>query len=839
MSPEGRSGYGNPAGASVILVVDDDANNLAVARDCLLESDYTILVAEDGESAVVRADYARPDLILLDVMMPGIDGFETCRRLKAQEGTREIPVIFMTALAETSQKVKGLEAGAVDYITKPFQREELLARIAVHLRLRELAGMLRLANETLERRVEERTTDLAIANCELEQEIAERQMAQEQLQEQAFLLEEKIEELQSTQKALQQSEQKFRAIFDQTYELMGLLTPDGTLLEINRTALNLCEVSESEVVGKPFWDGPWWWAKTEEQSAKVRESVRKLVAEAADGQFVRFETSYRSPGGVLHYIDFSLQPLMDDDGKVLMLIPEGRDITERKLAEMEHLRLATAVEQVAEAISITDVDFNIQYVNPAFERMNGYSRGEILGLHNSLLRSEEHDAQQHRALAQTLAGGRVWSGRLTNKRKDGTCYQSEVMASPIRNQQGSIINYVTIHRDITHEMRLEQELRQAQKMEAIGTLAAGIAHDFNNILTAIIGNAEMALSKLPSEAPVRRNMKRVLEAGSRAADLVKQILTFSRQAEHERKPVPLATVTAEVLKLLRSTLPSTVEIRQHIELEPDRSVVFADSTQIHQVLMNLCTNAAHAMRTHGGVLAVELTEAMMDAAQVSRHPNLKPGRHMKLTVSDTGHGMDAAVVARIFDPYFTTKKAGEGTGMGLAVTMGIVQSHGGAITVHSERGRGTTFQVLLPESEREGAGAAEAEGPLPTGKEHVLFVDDEKVLVDMAEEMLNVLGYRFTGGTNSVEILELFRARPNAFDLVITDMTMPGLTGRELARDILEIRPDMPIIMCSGFTEFVNTQDARDAGIREFLMKPYATDALAKTVRRALTGGCD
>jgi PAS domain S-box-containing protein len=829
MSHDGRTGTGGDSRKPVILVVDDDANNLAVVRDCLLECDYTILVAEDGESAIARADYAKPDLILLDVMMPGIDGFETCRRLKALPGTREIAVIFMTALAETGHKVKGLEVGGVDYITKPFQREELLARIAVHLQIRELTRMLLIANETLENRVAQRTEDLAIANCELEQEIAERQVAQEQLQEQAVILEEKIEELQRTQNALLKSEQKFRAIFDQTFELMGLLTPEGILIEANRTALDFCGIEEAQVIGKPYWEGPWWsW------SPELQEKVRRAVADAAAGELVRFETRYRNARGETYYIDFSLKPLMDDQGRVTMLIPEGRDISERKAAETEHLRLATAVEQIAEAILITDTDFQVQYVNPAFERMNGYSKAEIIGRSTNVIRSDDFDQGVYQGILETLIGGQVWAGRLTNKRKDGSCYQAEVMASPIQNAEGTVINYVSIHRDITHEMKLEQELRQAQKMEAIGTLAAGIAHDFNNILTAIIGNTEMALAKIAPGDPVRRNIERVVESGSRAAELVKQILTFSRQAEQERKPVQLASITTEVLKLLRSSLPTTIEIRQNIDLAPEQSVVFADATQLHQVLMNLCTNAAHAMRARGGRLIVDLEETVADASLVARYPNLQPGRHLKLTVSDTGHGIDAAVMDRIFDPYFTTKKAGEGTGMGLAVTMGIVQSYGGAITVYSEPGHGTTFQVLLPKADMEMLQAAGGTDTIPTGHERVLFVDDEKLLVDMAQEMLDVLGYQVTAVTSSMEVLERFRAHPFAFDLVITDMTMPGLTGRELSKELLAIRPDIPIIMCSGFTEFVNAEVARESGIREFLMKPYATDSLAKTVRKAL-----
>jgi CheY-like chemotaxis protein len=372
-------------------------------------------------------------------------------------------------------------------------------------------------------------------------------------------------------------------------------------------------------------------------------------------------------------------------------------------------------------------------------------------------------------------------------------------------------------------------------MEAIGTLAAGIAHDFNNILTSIVGNTEMALDQMPAEDPVRRNIERVRQSGFRATDLVKQILTFSRQAEQERKPVLLAETVKEVFNLLRSTLPSTIDIRTTIDIDPSESIVLADSTQLHQVMMNLCTNAAHAMRAEGGVLAISLDEVMADASLVSRYPDLKPGPHVVLTVSDTGQGMDSATVGRIFDPYFTTKKPGEGTGLGLSVTLGIVQSHSGAISVYSEPGQGARFKIYLPKAvTKVDHVATEVKTPLPKGNERILFVDDEQLLVDMAQEMLQPLGYQVAAGTNSIETLERFKAEPLAYDLVITDMTMPGLTGRELARALLAVRPDIPVIMCSGFTEFVNAEEARKAGIREFLMKPYTTVSLAKTVRKAL-----
>ncbi|MEN6321756.1 MAG: PAS domain S-box protein [Syntrophaceae bacterium] len=628
---------------------------------------------------------------------------------------------------------------------------------------------------------------------------------------------------------LRESEQKFRAIFNQTFQFVGLLTIDGTIIKANRTALSFIGVDESDVIGKPFYETPWWT-----HSPELQEKLRAAIKEAAEGKVVRFEATHRAVDGSIHDIDFSLKPVVDEEGNIVLLMPEGRDITELKRAEAERVLLTTAIEQAAEGVIISDTNWIIEYINPAFERISGYDRNEIIARHTRFLKSNKHDENFFKNIRETLRGGNIWSGRLMNTRKDGALYEAEVTASPVRDGLGKIINYVGIHRDITHEMKLEKELRQAQKMEAIGTLAGGIAHDFNNILMAIIGYTEMAQTKILVGSTIRHYLDQVLKAATRAKDLVKQILTFSRRTEQTREPISVAPIVKEVLKLMRSSLPSTIDIHQDITIPPDKSIVMADPTQIHQVLMNLCTNAAYAMRITGGILSVGLSEIEVDALFVSRHPDLKPGHYILLTVSDRGHGMDMAVLERIFDPYFTTKGVGEGAGLGLSVVQGIVKNYGGAIHVYSEPGKGTTFHVYLPKVEESTKPEAVNSGALPTGCERILFIDDEKALVELGKEMLEFLGYTVSATTDSIEALEIFRTRPDDFDLVITDMTMPGLIGIDLSKECMKVRPHIPIILCTGFSDLIDEKQAAESGIQAFVMKPYVITNLANTIRKVL-----
>ena len=379
----------------------------------------------------------------------------------------------------------------------------------------------------------------------------------------------------------------------------------------------------------------------------------------------------------------------------------------------------------------------------------------------------------------------------------------------------------------------EKQLQQVMKLQAIGTLAGGIAHDFNNILFPIVGYTELTMDDIPEDSQARQNLEEILKATNRAKELVQQILTFSRQSCQERKPLKVQYLIKEAFKLLRATIPSSIEI--DCDIDESYGPIKGDPTQVHQIIMNLCTNAYHAMQETGGKLEVKLNEINVSYEQSMQRVGMKVGRHIELTVKDSGHGMDPQVMDRIFEPYYTTKEQGKGTGLGLSVIHGIVKNHGGDITVRSQPGKGSTFKVYLPvidEFEEE----IETSEPSTeiNGSERILLVDDEKQIIDIEQQILERLGYRVTPKTDSEEALEEFAAQPDRFDLVITDMTMPKMTGDQLARRMMDIKPQIPVILCTGFNEAITEEKAMAMGIDKFVMKPIVKDDLATTIRTVL-----
>ena len=531
--------------------------------------------------------------------------------------------------------------------------------------------------------------------------------------------------------------------------------------------------------------------------------------------------------------DEELNLLFELASDLALAVRSIEDEQARKRAEekvQESARYARNLIEVSlDPLATISPDGKITDVNQATEKITGLTREKLIGTDFSDYFTEPDKAKE--VHQKVLAEGFVRDYTLEAKHSDGRVTPVLYNASVYKDAEGRVTGVFAAARDMTEIRKVESQLRQTQKMEGIGTLAGGIAHDFNNLLVSILGFTELALSDLPAGSKAHEYLVQVLKAGKRAKYLVSQILSFSRQSEEDRKPVQLAPIVMEALKLLHAAIPTTIEIRENIA--PDTGVVNADPTQVHQVLMNLCTNAEQAM-PEGGAMEISLTNVELDEKFCAKHEGLTPGSFVGLTVMDTGSGMDKETLERIFDPFFTTKDPGKGTGMGLSVVHGIVKSHEGDITVHSEPGMGTTFHVYLPVVESIAERRIEAVEPVRGGTEPILFVDDEAAVVAMGRETLERLGYNVTTRTSSIEALELFRVKPGEFDLVITDQTMPNMTGTDLANELLRIRPDIPIILCTGFSHAITAQKAHALGIRKFVMKPIVGAELGRTVRQVL-----
>jgi PAS domain S-box-containing protein len=598
-------------------------------------------------------------------------------------------------------------------------------------------------------------------------------------------------------------------------------------VRFNKAGEHLTGYPQDRLIGKSDYD---FFPKEEADffSAKDRQ-----VLDAKELVDIPEET-LRTRSNEVRILHTKKIPILDDTGAPQYLLGISEDITERKQAEESIRKLSQAIEQSPVSIVITDVDGNIEFVNARFTQITGYTLTEVLGRNPNILKSGETPVEEYNRLWRTIRSGGIWEGEFHNRKKNGELFWEFATIAPIRNAENVITHYLAVKEDITERKKLEAQLRQVQKMEAIGQLAGGIAHDFNNILSAITGYTEISQSMIEPTSPISEYLAHVLEAGGRAKELINQIMMFSRETEQELRPIRISLPVKEALKLIRASVPTSIEIRSEILSQASAQ---ADPTQIHQIVMNLCANAAHAMQEQGGLLEVRLTDITIDHGDDRKnYPDAKPGNYIRLTISDQGHGIDALHLHRIFDPFFTTKEKGEGTGMGLSVVHGIVKSYDGSIYVHSRRGEGSTFEILIPSLESAVPDDIALKKTIPTGSEAILFVDDEEMIADIAKEMLESLGYHVTEKTSAFEALETFRNKPDAFDLVVTDLTMPKMSGLDLAEKILQIKPGLPVILCTGFDISVNEEQIVGRGVHGIIYKPILRRDMATAVRKALDG---
>ncbi|HUJ68920.1 MAG TPA: PAS domain S-box protein [Syntrophorhabdales bacterium] len=617
--------------------------------------------------------------------------------------------------------------------------------------------------------------------------------------------------------ALRESETKLRAVLDGSRDAITV-AKEGIRIFANPAFVALLGYeSADELIGKPAFDAI---------APESRDFVEEMVKKRLKGEPVPplyEETMLRKDGTRLFAeVSVSYYVLKGEEFSCVIL----RDITERKRIEEELKLLKHSIDVYYDGAYWMDTDNRFVYVNEAACMSLGYECDELIGKRVWDINTRITPEKMNEVWQRLRREGAVVA-ETVHRRKDGTEFPVEVTSTYVRF--GDREFNCAFARDITEKKRLEEQLRQSQKMEAVGTLAGGIAHDFNNMLAIILGNAELALDEVIDDGP-RRNIKQIVKASKRARDLTRQILTFGRRSERARKALRLRPLLDETYHLLRGTLPTTIGMELDIRTESD--TILADPSQIQQVVVNLATNAAFAMREKGGVLHVSLDDVTL--TQQGQIPGLSPGRYVKLSVRDTGTGMPDWVRNRLFEPFFTTKRPDEGTGMGLAVVYGTVKNHEGEITVETTLGEGSVFHVFLPLAHIEASAEGEERGGVPGGKERILLVDDEPGVLQMTGQILKGLGYKVTTAPNGMAAWEIFKKRSHSFDLVITDQVMPGLTGLDLAREIFKISEGTPVILSTGYGETVSSEQARAAGISEFVMKPVSRKEVADTVRRAL-----
>jgi PAS domain S-box-containing protein len=654
----------------------------------------------------------------------------------------------------------------------------------------------------------------------------------EKLERRVKELEKEVASFKKIEASLRESEATLRSIFRAAPTGIGMVC-DRVIQQANERLCNMTGYTREELLGKSsrilYGTDEDYEYVGREKYAQIRKRNTGTV-----------ETRWLRKDGTVIDVLLSSTPIDPNDLSIGVTFT-ALDITTRKqvekdLRESEEQYKSLFKNNHSVMLLIDPETADIVDANPAAVSFYDYSYETLIQKKitdiNTMTVEQVFDEMKKAKMEQRNQF--YFRHRLAN----GVIRDVEVYSGPIK-VHGRELLYSIVH-DISARKKAEEEkaalearLLHAQKMESIGTLSGGIAHDFNNLLGIILGNVELAMDDVPKWHPAKFNLNEIRTASLRARDVVKQLLSFSRKTDHDQRPVNLLPIVKDALKFLRSSIPTSIEIHQNIAKDID-DTIFADSIQINQVMINLCTNAAHAMEHTGGVITIDVENIYSDQFSAVDYTDLPPGRYVKLMVSDTGTGIDPEIVDRIFDPYFTTKELEKGTGIGLSVVHGIIKSHSGAISVDSKFGKGTSFSILFPLAEEAAVVEPEPADNFPTGNESILIVDDEKAMVDIGRKRLERLGYQVEARTNPLEALELFGADPGQFDLVITDMTMPHITGDKFLIEILKIRPDIPTILCTGFSEKIDEKKAGEIGIRGYIEKPFDKGKLSRLVREVL-----
>ncbi|HVQ36766.1 MAG TPA: PAS domain S-box protein, partial [Pyrinomonadaceae bacterium] len=623
---------------------------------------------------------------------------------------------------------------------------------------------------------------------------------------------------------LRESEERYRDLVENARDIIYSHDLLGNYTSCNQAGEEITGYSQAEALKLNL---------SQTIAPEFLEKARQMLADKlAGGNTTAYELELIAKDGHRVPVEVNTR-LVLEDGIPIEVTGIARDITDRKAAEAELRRLAAAVEQSGDSIVITDHDGNIQYVNPAFERVSGYSKEEVLNQNPRILKSGRTDPSVYEGLWETITTGEVWSGQLSNLKKDGTIFDERVSISAVYDESHSIVNYVAVKQDISDLIGLEEQLRQSQKMEAVGQLAGGVAHDFNNLLTAINGYSSLSLRAVEDDSPIRGYLEEIKKAGDRAAKLTRQLLAFGRKQILQPLPVNLNDIVADLNKMLRRLIGEDVKLTA--KFDPALKTVKADPGQLEQVIVNLVVNARDAMPT-GGNLTIETANFEVDREYANKHVGVQPGSYVMLFVSDTGTGMTHEVKTRIFEPFFTTKEKGKGTGLGLSTVYGIVKQSGGHIWLDSELGQGTCFHVCLPQAGTATKPAARetAEPAVPAGSETILLVEDEDVVRGIAKKILEQAGYNVLDAKGGEDAFRISETHHEHIHLLLTDVVMPEISGKEVADRLTSSRPSLAVLFMSGYTdETIVHHGVLDSNV-EFIQKPFSPEALAKTVRAVL-----